>query len=705
MSTPAAVREAPAHPEPPAAPLVAPRRPARRLRPALVLPVLFVVAAAYHAVQSTMHVSPAIFTDELLHSKLAQSLAAGEGFRVRGEPVFFPAFLPAVLQAPAWLVPDMGTGYALAKLLNALVMSAAVFPAYWLARQLVRPSFALLTAAATVAAPAMLYHSYLLSEALAYPVFLLTVAVMVRALAAPSARTGGWVLAMSVLAVATRVQFVVLPLVFALLLLARPRELRRHAVPAIGLVVLAAAGLVAGAAALGTYSGLGLLDYDPLAALRWTAATAALLPFAAGWLVVPGALLGLGYLALRARTRAESAFAGLALGVAALFVAQAGLIGAGDSERALERYVIYLAPLAFVAFFAYVERGAPRRRLHAGLAVGLGALAWLVPFPSLADYRFSFDSPVLSAYGTLADWIGNANAATVFAAVPLLAGIALALRPPTAACARVVAVATVVLLVATGAVAYVGDHAMTDRARSAWAGSPPDWLDELDAGRADFLGLPGGSAHFAWVTEAWNRDFGRPLWLDAKRPANDAYAAGDARIDWNGALLVDGQPARGGLLVVNDYATRIGLEGEVVARPREGLTLLRVPTAPRVHSLARGLYHDDWSNGNLYLRVWPEDPRAGGVYHVTLSLPFGREAREVVFALEGGGRRVVTLAPGRSVSVELPVPGGNGSPAPLRITSERAEFLDARSPNPRLVAFRVDRLGFEPAAAGSSISL
>ena len=62
-------------------------------------------------------------------------------------------------------------------------MSAAVFPSYLLARRVVRPSFALLTAAAAVATPAMVYHGYMMSEAGAYPVFLIAVAVLVRAVA------------------------------------------------------------------------------------------------------------------------------------------------------------------------------------------------------------------------------------------------------------------------------------------------------------------------------------------------------------------------------------------------------------------------------------------------------------------------------------------------------------------------------------------
>ncbi len=176
--------------------------------------------------------------------------------------------------------------------------------------------------------------------------------------------------------------------------------------------MLALAALVGGTALLGTYSGLALVDYPAGQVVRWAGWTAALLPFAAGIVIVPGAVLGFGYGAARPRSRAEGAFARLALGVGALFVLQAGLIAAADSHRPLERYVIYLAPLAAIAFFAYAERGAPRRKLYAGIALALGLAAWLMPFPTLADYRFSFDSPVLSAYGTLAFWFGNANAAT-----------------------------------------------------------------------------------------------------------------------------------------------------------------------------------------------------------------------------------------------------------------------------------------------------
>ena len=693
----------------PAEPLLRPveppaERPRRRLRPATVLPVLFAVSAVLHALASTFHVGPAIFMDELLHQGLGQSLAAGDGLSLRGEPTFFPAAFPALVQAPAWLVGDVPTAYALAKILNAIVMSAAVFPAFWLARMLVRPSFALLAAAATVAAPAMLYSSYLLSEALAYPVFLTTVAVLVRALSRPSARWGALVVAVSAVAVTTRVQFVVLPLVFALLALARPRELRRHLVPLAGFALAGLAVALVGSGALGSYSGIGLVEVDLAGIAKWAALTGLLLPFGAGWVVFPGAALGLVLLAARPHDRAEAAFARIAVCVGAAFLLQAGVIAADESERPLERYVIYLAPLLVMAFFAYVERGAPWRRAYVGLAVVLGLAAWLVPFPTLADFRFSFDSPVLSAYGTLAGWTGNANAATVFAAIPFLAGVALALARLTHRTAYAVAAAAIALLLATGVVAAIGDHGMTERARTAWAAPQPDWLDELRAGRADYLGLPGASPHFAWSLEAWNRDFGRPIWL-GEAPRIDTLPSGTAEIADDGTLLVDGRPARSGLLVVGDFGTRAELEGQVVAEPRPGLTLLRIPEAPRVASLARGLFHDGWANGNVRFRVWPEETRGGGTYRVVLGLPRGLAARDVRLAVAGERERTVRLELGRAVTVSFRV-GRSGAPPELRLSSDRAELVEGRTANPRLVAFRIELLEWEPAVrAAATIGL
>ena len=53
---------------------------------------------------------------------------------------------------------------------------------------------------------------------------------------------------------------------------------------------------------------------------------------------------------------------------------QAALIAAGEAKRPLERYLFYVTPLLFIAFFRYAERGIPRSRAYLA-ATCLGALA------------------------------------------------------------------------------------------------------------------------------------------------------------------------------------------------------------------------------------------------------------------------------------------------------------------------------------------
>ena len=673
---------------------------ARRLpSPIVVLAGIYLVAVAYHWLQSRAHATPSVFADELLYSKLAQSVAAGHGFTVRGEPVFFPAPLAVLAQVPAWLFHSTPTAFAVAKAMNTAIMATAVFPAYSLARRLVRPSYALLAAAATVAGPAMVYGPYLMSEALAYPVFLLALATMVRAIDRPSRRMEFAVIAVSLAAVLTRLQFVVVPLVY---LIAAPlagrlcgerlrSTVRRHSLSLGVLGALAAVPVLTGGGVLGTYAGATLLHYDPRTVLSWTWFAAALLPFAAGWLVVPGALLGLVFLAARPRGRVDAGFAALGLASVVLVLVEVGMIAAGEADRAIERYDIYLVPFAAIAFFAYAERGAPWLRFYVALALVGSATAWLMPFSERAGTSFTFDSPTFSVYGQLAMWFGHANAATFFAAIPFFGGIALALLPlrrrlvPAA-----VGLATIVVLLLSGIPAYAGDHAMTRGTLLLRAGDPPNWLDRSRLGPADYLELPGGSAHYGWLLETWNRDFRHAIEMGL--PGYDGYASSSARVARNGRFLVDGRRSDAGILVVNDLGTAIDFEdSRVVARPRDGLTAYRLPAAPYVRSLAMGLWFDRWAAAVVRFQAWPRSHSGRGFYRVELSLPVPLNARKVTFET-GGKSRDVWVAPGQRRLVRIPV---DGYPVPLlSIRTDRADYVGAGTPNARLVAIRIPSISY-----------
>ena len=129
-----------------------------------------------------------ILPDEIVYSELAKSIAAGERPSIRGVPVFGWGEVYPTLIAPAWaLFDDPVRAYHVALGINALVMSLAAIPAYLLARMFVSRRAALLVALLTVLVPSMSYTGVVMTENACYPVFLLSVLLLARAVRRPSA--------------------------------------------------------------------------------------------------------------------------------------------------------------------------------------------------------------------------------------------------------------------------------------------------------------------------------------------------------------------------------------------------------------------------------------------------------------------------------------------------------------------------------------
>jgi hypothetical protein len=145
------------------------------------------------------------------------------------------------------------------------------------------------------------------------------------------------------------------------------------------------------------------------------------------------------------------------------------------------------------------------------------------------------------------------------------------------------------------------------------------------------------------------------------------------------------------VLVVNDFASRLELRGAaVVARPRAGLTAVRVPAAPRVRSLATGLGFDGWAGALARYQAWPRG-HATGAYRLTLELPRGFDEREVTLSA-AGARRTIRLGPGQRRTVEL---SACGRPLPpLQIAVDHADFVGAGTADARLVAVRIPSISY-----------
>ncbi|HEY3189649.1 MAG TPA: hypothetical protein VGJ70_19325 [Solirubrobacteraceae bacterium] len=623
----------------PAQPAVQPVAVPRALVRAAALPVLFAAATVYHFLQSRGHATPTVFNDELLYSKLSQSIAAGHGLAIRGEHFFFPAPLAPLVQSPAWLLSSMTDAYAAAKLLNAAVMSAAVFPAFFLARRVVRPSYALVTAAAAVTTPGMLYHGYLMSEALAYPVFLCAVLVLVRGVERPSIA----VPVMCALAIATRVQFLVLPLAYlAAVAVCERGNYRRHLVPA-ALTGLLVAVLVGIPGALGQYGEATHIGHAPGAVAHWALTTGSLLPFSLGLAVVPGALLGLAVLR-------RTPIGVISIACTVLFLGQAALIAAGEAHRPLERYVFYVTPLVFLAFFAYVERGAPWQLAYV-LTTCIGAVALsLVSFPGLTGTAaFFFDSFTLTGFARASFYLGLPNASLLYTLAPLALGaLALAARRLP----YLVAAVAMAIALATGAGAYATDRLATGFAARTFNAQPADWLDRSGLGPATYLVLPGSDYFVGTGLESWNRDVRHVAVLQAQPP--DPFPTTVARVDRDGTLHAG--DAR--TLVVNVSGTSLGLDGQVIARPRTGLVAYRIPAHPHVRWLADGLAPDRWTGAELRYQAWPVQP---GRYELTLAVPRGMAPRRVWIGkrelrVGSTARRITVPTDGRPLVVQVKVP-------------------------------------------------
>ena len=168
-----------------------------------------------YAWQTTRIPSPWIFTDELKWSLLSRSIAhtGRPEIRENAAPV---SSLYSYFLAPAWWAGATAAGYAAAKYLNAVVMTATLFPAYGLSRLFLTRRPALLVAIASAAIPSLALTGVLMPESLAYFWSTLALYLIARALLRPSWTAIALAVAAVLIAPAVRGQLQVLILAAAL---------------------------------------------------------------------------------------------------------------------------------------------------------------------------------------------------------------------------------------------------------------------------------------------------------------------------------------------------------------------------------------------------------------------------------------------------------------------------------------------------------
>jgi Dolichyl-phosphate-mannose-protein mannosyltransferase len=637
------------------------------------LVLLWGAAAAFLALWFSGRVRDwSVMTDEMQYAKLAIAVAeTGSPLpSLHDTTVSLANQLYPLLLAPLYGSLSSPDAFRGAHVLNAVVMTSAVIPAYLLARELLTRPWSFAVAVLTVVMPWLVLTGFVMSEVVAYPAFLWAALAFHRTIVEPSPRRDVVAVVALGIAILARTQFAALALVLPLAILghevggalasgtgagARQRlaagaraAARRHrtlwALYALGALV-AIVVLLAGYRLFGAYE-TTVEEGSVLPWGTWWSAVEHVAVVGIGCGVVPLVLGGGWMLASVVRPssserRALATLSLLLLAALALETASFDLrFGGADIVR--DRYLFYVVPLLLVgSAAALTERRRGPTAVGAGLITGLLAAGSLgLAFPTFPG--ISVDSPVSILNETLIDQAGSLGTGTFVALLVLLLGAVLVLalllapRIPLAVVlfTSVLAFSTVMLHSEVGRV--LDGTGLSSRPLAGPPGVVLDWVDSVvpEGESAALVAFPistawGVSAIQWWDVEFWNRDVTR------------AYVAPDGNFTYTPfpTRTLDIDPVTGEIEGTADApAYVVGAPGD----PRFGLVGaehaanagIRVQAVERPYRAAwssRGLSTDGWTRPGVAasIRVHAPPGAAPEVSRVRIGLraPESAEAR------------------------------------------------------------------------------
>ena len=554
-------------------------------------------------------VAPWIVVDEIIYAELAKGIAAGEGLTVRGAPVGIGyGVVYPLLISPAYLLDSLTAAYAAAKAINAVLISLAALPAYFLARRVLSPGLAVVVAVLTLAVPSVFYAGTIMTENAFYPIVLAAALALVLALERPTTVRVGAFLAVALVAYLTRQQavFLVPAALTAPLLLAawsrRARTLLEFRWLYGGITAGAALALVLAAlrgdgplAVLGAYRAATAHDYSPAEIARWLLYHAAGLDLYVG--VAPFAAFLLLLAVARGLERREQVFLAAAAAFTFWLLVQVAAFASQPSVlRIEERNMFYAAPLLFVALLLWIRRGAPRP-LPALVPAAAAAVALpaVIPYERLIGVAATSDTlALLPLWWVHLQGVPLDRVWLVVVAGALVVGLLLALLPRPA----VLALPALVL-----ALYAVSAQPVDARMREAAVGAlfqgvrlpERDWVDRAVGSDADVAVLWTGASDRFTVhqNEFFSRSVGNVYYLGGPLPGGLPQTPVSISRD-DGALYTPSDSLLRGQYLLTDRS--LPIEGRVVAADTlKGLRVLRLDGPARVSGTTDGVYPDLWS--------------------------------------------------------------------------------------------------------------
>jgi hypothetical protein len=584
----------------------------------------YVLLLALYAWQTTKHVTPWLFTDELQWAALSRGIAHHGVPELRLEHVHAPSLYPYLI-APAWWLGGTGPSYAAAKYINAAVMTASLFPAYALARLVVSRPAAIVCGIATAAIPALAYSAFLIPEPLAYFWSTLTLWLVLRAVLTPSARTAVVAAVALVCAAYVRSELTVLVAVAAVaaagmaMTSARGRALIRGWSWGERLgVALLVAGATIWTGAVATHHSTSWEVGGHFHDRMFTYGLWAFGAFAIGVGVVPAVATLAWLLGRRPETRGDRALAGLTVGSVIAFglytAVKASYLSTTFAIRVEERNLIYLAPVVFAVTARCVLGG--RLRILA-LLVATAAVGYLLgTTPYHNDEKFYSDAPGLSILQWLNQhWYFTATDArrTLFGilagtVVAALVREALVRRGRGRAIVVPAAVAFGALGVAWNLAGQIQAANASNEIANAFRGTlptPPDWIDQTTRrASAMVIGQSMSGSDAFWSLEFWNQSIDYVWSVDATAPPPGRVVTPNYA-DTRGTVAPQ-VPAR--WIVAGTGVDPVGARSQTVG----DLRLFRVSGPIRIGAAEGMVSPDGWmSTASWYYHFAPFGDRRG----------------------------------------------------------------------------------------------
>lgn len=664
-------------------------------------------------------VAPFIIVDEILWSEVARGLAdAGEPL-VRDTPDPGLGIVYPLVIAPAYLAFDsLVDAYAAVKLLNAVLMSLAAIPAYFLARRVVDAGLSLFAAVLAVAVPSLAYTGTVMTENVFYPLSLLLTLVLVLVLERPTAFRVALLIGLVALAFATRVQaatfvpaILVAPLVLALFERLGVRDLVRRyrglygafaALGALALVVRVVSGR-SPQDLLGAYEPVGEADYQLGEVLRYLAWHVAELTLYV--LVVP--MIATIVLVMRARflDRQLQAFLAATVSLTVCFVPVVAAFASVFSQRIEERNMFYVAPLFLIALLAWIERGAPRPRTPSIVAAMSCVLVVVViPFDRFLTTSAISDTLMLLPLWSLEDRIGDSWLPTVV--LGLGAGLAAAFLLVPARWSIALPLVVLGFWVVSFEPIWWGTHGFERFSRGVLfqgiRAPHRDWIDRA---------LPNGAvAAFLWTgrtdrltvnqNEFFNRSVGPVYYLDEPTPGTLPESRVDVDRRTGAVTLPGGQRLTDEYLVVDATFEPVG---ELLALDIGwGVGLWRVRTPLVSATRIDGLYPNDTWSGKVVTYVRRECRRGRLVVELSSDGTLFYEPQTVVARVEGQTVGRVRLPAGGQAALEVPIaprPGDDECRVDFTVTPTAvpSEVTGGESDDERVLGAHFDRFRYAAA--------